>query len=299
MRGMADPRDASSSKPKETSEERKKRKERKKKKKEKRDRERRVKKEKRKEAGNDERSSLPPMLSRASHLVNPLPKLGAKLEQDKRAAQEQFRLNQRENEERKRQQREMEKMAMLGSEEMERRSNYLKKQRDLLIQKKANERKVQLEEYESRRKKTNVTAKQEYLDAKRLKDSMSSSKKSDQGDDEKGNGLQKKEKKGKKEMTAAQKKRRDMMKSLGMQMKTDLVHKEEQRINDVQIEQYSALDRQLRLAENQRKDRQRKNSEMMDQMRQDKLIRAMNVQSSAFANRIIHNEKDFSFKESD
>jgi hypothetical protein len=37
---------------------------------------------------------------------------------------------------------------------------------------------------------------------------------------------------------------------------------------------------------------------MMDQMRQDKLIRAMNVQSSAFANRIIHNEKDFSFSES-
>ena len=36
---------------------------------------------------------------------------------------------------------------------------------------------------------------------------------------------------------------------------------------------------------------------LLDQMRQDKLIRAMNVQSSAFANRIIHNEKDFSFKE--
>ena len=47
-----------------------------------------------------------------------------------------------------------------------------------------------------------------------------------------------------------------------------------------------------------RKNRQKKNSDMMDQMRQDKLIRAMNVQSSAFANRIIHNEKDFSFSES-
>ena len=88
------------------------------------------------------------------------------------------------------------------------------------------------------------------------------------------------------------------MKSLGMQMKTDLVKKEERRINEVQTEQYSALDKQLRLAEQQRKNRQKKNSDMMDQMRQDKLIRAMNVQSSAFANRIIHNEKDFSFSES-
>jgi hypothetical protein len=58
-----------------------------------------------------------------------------------------------------------------------------------------------------------------------------------------------------------------------------------------------ALDKQLRMAEDQRKARQRKQHEMLDQMRQDKLIRAMNVQSSAFANRIIHNEKDFSFKE--
>ena len=90
-----------------------------------------------------------------------------------------------------------------------------------------------------------------------------------------------------------------MMKSLGMQMKTDLVKKEEKRINDVQMQQYSALDKQLRLAEEQRKERQRAQHEMMDQMRQDKLIRAMNVQSSAFANRIIHNEKDFSFKEGD
>lgn len=90
-----------------------------------------------------------------------------------------------------------------------------------------------------------------------------------------------------------------MMQMLGGNMKKDLVKKEEKRINDVQMQQYSALDRQLRLAEDQRKDRQRKQHEMMDQMRQDKLIRAMNVQSSAFANRIIHNEKDFSFKESD
>lgn len=119
---------------------------------------------------------------------------------------------------------------------------------------------------------------------------MSSSKKSDVGD-EKGGAVPK-------ELTAAQKKRRDMMKSLGMQMKTDLVKKEERRINEVQTEQYSALDKQLRLAEQQRKNRQKKNSDMMDQMRQDKLIRAMNVQSSAFANRIIHNEKDFSFSES-
>ena len=101
----------------------------------------------------------------------------------------------------------------------------------------------------------------------------------------------------KKELTAAQKKRRDLMKMMGKQMKTDLVKKEQTRIVETQHQQYMALDKQLRMAEDQRKARQRKQHEMLDQMRQDKLIRAMNVQSSAFANRIIHNEKDFSFKE--
>tara|TARA_B110000090_G_C13363481_1_gene439270 strand:- start:101 stop:1873 length:1773 start_codon:yes stop_codon:yes gene_type:complete len=238
MRGMDT---ASSSKPKETPEERKKRKERKKKKKEKRRREKEARKKEKNGGGGG--SDLPPM-GRAAHLSKfaPLPTLGAKLENDKRAAQEQFRLNQQENEERKRQQREMEKLAKLDDNEMDRRRDYLKRQRDLLIKKKAEERKQQLNEYESRRK--NVNAKEEYLNAKRKAEEMSSSKKSDVGD-EKGGAVPK-------ELTAAQKKRRDMMKSLGMQMKTDLVKKEERRINEVQTEQYSALDKQLRLAEQQR-----------------------------------------------
>ena len=94
----------------------------------------------------------------------------------------------------------MEKAAKLDANEMERRANYLKRQRDLLIKKKAEERKRQLDEYASR----NVNMKQQFLDAKRRKDEMSSSKKSDQ-DDEKGPI--------KKELTAAQIKRRDLIKT--------------------------------------------------------------------------------------
>jgi hypothetical protein len=286
-----DPMSSSSSRDSETPEERKRRKERKKKKKEKRDREKEEKRRRRKQEKDSSSSTttmsdLPPMGRSA---LAPLPELGAKLQNDKRAAQEQFRLNQIELEERKKQQKEMQKIANIDNDEMERRSAYLRKQRDLLIKKKAEERKRQLQDYEARRRATNTTAAEEFANAKENRDRDASSKQSDNNDTTKNEP--------KKELTAAQKKRRDMMKSLGMQMKTDLVKKEEKRINDVQIQQYSALDRQLRLAEEQRKDRQRKQHELMDQMRQDKLIRAMNVQSSAFANRIIHNEKDFSFKE--
>ena len=280
---MRDDPTSRSEKPKETSEERKKRKEKKKKKREKREKEKEKRRNKEKGSEGGASSDLPPMGRSA---LSALPELGVKLASDKRAAQEQFRLNQLELNERKKQQKEMEKIANIDSHEMERRSNYLKNQRDLLIKKKAEQRKLQLEEYESRRRKTNTSAADEFQLAKMNRERDASSKKADEEPE-------------KKELTAAQKKRNQMMQMLGGNMKKDLVKKEEKRINDVQMQQYSALDRQLRLAEDQRKDRQRKQHEMMDQMRQDKLIRAMNVQSSAFANRIIHNEKDFSFKESD
>ena len=80
-------------------------------------------------------------------------------------------------------------------------------------------------------------------------------------------------------------------------MKKDLLDEEDERNDEKQVEQFSLLDEQLREAEHLRQQRRHQHNLQVDRIRQDKLIRAMNVQSSSFANRIVHGEQDFSFKE--
>ena len=98
-----------------------------------------------------------------------------------------------------------------------------------------------------------------------------------------------------KELTAAEKKRRQMAMALGMQMKKDMLDDEDQRNNSRQVEQFAALDEQLRQAERMRQERRRQHTQR-DRIRQDKLIRAMNVQV-AHLQAVSHGDEDFAFKE--
>ena len=98
-------------------------------------------------------------------------------------------------------------------------------------------------------------------------------------------------------VTAVQKKRGQMPLASGIQMQTDMEEYQYQKNNARQVEQFAALEEQLRQAEKMRQDRRRQHNAQRDRIRQDKLIRAMNVQSSSFANRIVHGDGDFAFKE--
>ena len=92
-------------------------------------------------------------------------------------------------------------------------------------------------------------------------------------------------------------KSRQMVLKLGLQMKKEILDEEDSRSNVRQVEQFSSLDNQLRKAEKMRQERRRQHNERLDRIRQDKLQRAMNVQSSSFANRFKDTIDEFSFKE--
>ena len=84
---------------------------------------------------------------------------------------------------------------------------------------------------------------------------------------------------------------------LGMQMKKDMLDEEDEKSSQQQGKQFSLLDEQLRQAEEMRTERRRKHSQHVDRIRQDKLLRAMNIQNSSFANRFVDSEHDYAFKE--
>ena len=65
--------------------------------------------------------------------------------------------------------------------------------------------------------------------------------------------------------------------------------------NARQVEQFAALDEQLRQAEKMRQNRRRQIKHKM--IAYVKIKTRMNVQSSSFANRIVHGDEDFAFKE--
>ena len=220
-------------------------------------------------------------------LLGPIPDIKA-FEKKKAMAMEEFRKNQEEIEKRRAEQEEMQRAANISEQEMEARAEYLRQQRARMLEKKRQERERKLRQYQERKALERNTEKEKFEKAKMQMEAEKS--KAEKNDKPKENNKPK-------ELTAAEKKRRQMAMALGMQMKKDMLDDEDQRNNSRQVEQFAALDEQLRQAERMRQERRRQHNAQRDRIRQDKLIRAMNVQSSSFANRIVHGDEDFAFKE--
>ena len=223
----------------------------------------------------------------AKSLLGPIPDIKA-FQQKKALAMDEFRKNQEEIEKRRAEQEEMQRAANISEQEMEARAEYLRQQRARMLEKKKRERERKLREFQEKKSMARNSEKDKFEKAKMQ---MQAEKAKAEKDDKP------KENNKPKELTAAQKKRRQMAMALGMQMKKDMLDDEDQKNNARQVEQFAALDEQLRQAEKMRQDRRRQHNAQRDRIRQDKLIRAMNVQSSSFANRIVHGDGDFAFKE--
>lgn len=218
--------------------------------------------------------------------LNKMPSL-SEFQRRKDAALTEFKKNKEELEKRKADQDELERQSNFTQNEIERRAAYLRKQREILLLKKKTERERKLRDYEGKRRHDSPSQKEAFLQSNQKLKGI------------KRDGLAKKKVDGNPGNvdSEAQKKRRQMAMQLGLQMKKEMLDEEDSKNSLRQVEQFSVLDEQLRQAEKMRQERRQQHSDQLDRIRQDKLIRAMNIQSSSFANRVMHSSDEFSFKE--
>ena len=218
-----------------------------------------------------------------SYSFSPLPDI-AVFQKKKNATLGEFRKNREEIQKRKDDAIELRRQAHISEDEVETRAAYLRKQREKMLEKKKREREKNLQKFEENKLQERRCGKDDILTSK-AKEFRQTKVSSTQSVKEAEN------------INESMQKRRLMVMSLGLQMKKDLLDEEDERNDEKQVEQFSLLDEQLREAERLRQQRRQQHNLQVDRIRQDKLIRAMNVQSSSFANRIVHGEQDFSFKE--
>jgi len=157
----------------------------------------------------------------------PLPSIASLQNQmDKRRleAEDTFRRNQELLHESRDKEKEMAKAAGVTPEDAARRAKYLKEQRDRLLAKKKAEREAKVKKYDEQQQQDMATMQAEAAAA--------------------GGGEA--EQKSETDMSVDEK--RNMMRiALARRMKQDLIESEEERLSKMQAEQYSELDRKLRL----------------------------------------------------
>jgi len=189
--------------------------------------------------------------------------LQAQMNKRRVEAEEAFRRNQAMLREQKDKGKELAEAAGVSEEDAARRAAYLKEQRDKILAKKRAEREAKMKEFEEERER----------EMKKLHESMPDSLAS-QVDSAPGS-------ESKSEADVLAEKRRNMMRiALAQRMKQDLIENEEERLAKMQAEQYSELDRQLRLVEQLRDENRRKEEELQHAIRAQQERRFHNLKKS-------------------
>lgn len=179
----------------------------------------------------------------------------------RRAAEETFRRNQDLLREQKLKEKELAVAAGVTEEDAQRRAQYLREQRDKLIAKKKAEREAKL------KATADTTPARPVVGAasEDFKADVPSPTRADAGG---GGGSEDDE-------------RRNMMRiALARRMKQDLLETEEERLNKMQAEQYSELDRKLRLVDRLREENRYKEAQLQHAIRQQQELRFRNLQHS-------------------
>lgn len=198
--------------------------------------------------------------------------LSSDLEEKRRAAEETLRKSQKQLVDQRKQEEELRShLNQVDPEEADRRARHMREQRDRIIaQKKAErERKVR-EEEEAQRKMADeipeaVLRAQARADLEAKQNDTAASSSSSVSEDE------------------VERKRAAMRTALARRMKLDLIESEEQKLAQLQEEQFADLDKKLRQVEQLRSDNKKREAILAEQLRKQQANIARNVQRSAAA----------------
>jgi len=212
---------------------------------------------------------LPPMkkkpvlstIQRDANLPS-LEELQKQMDSKRKQAQEAFKRNQEMLQQQQKARVELRSQAGVTEQDMERRAQHLKEQRDRILAKKKAEREARLqEEMEAEAIKKRQMAEEI---AKAAPELVASAGEETEGKED-----------------SAEERRKLMRIALARRMKQDLLENEEERLSKMQAEQFNELDRKLRVVEQLREENRMKEEQLNRAIQRQQQMRAKNVQRSA------------------
>lgn len=214
--------------------------------------------------------------------MQPLPSIGARpplqsLDERRKITEETLRRNMQQLEENRRHEEELrQKIAGIDPQEAQRRAEHMKRQRDLLVAKKKKEREQKVREEEER------TAKRRDADREVLEESLQrlgeqALHANQKGGDAKGGG----DGDGPSEEELMEMRRSSMRAALARRMRMNLIESEEERVSQMQEEQFSELDKKLKQVEQLREDNRKREMLLSKQLERQQALIARNMRLSA------------------